>query len=297
MLDGAIASRMARHERPRRLRLPARSRSANTRRYHGLLVASLRPPVDRIADGRQARRRRRRYRGRRFELTTNEFADGTLAPRGFEHLMRSASTARSRCGRLAHRRCARRAAHLDGARVEHDLRAASRCARATRARATSSSRRCAPTATITRTSQGGWSLDVTPHRQRRAVSPPSLARSPYRLLIDRGDSARRAGLVLELPASRRKPSAASTRGRPVPPWRLPRDARAGRNAHVALPLPSDAEPIPRRRMRSNRSAHASGVAASCARRRYRAGCGQLDAGRRPVHRRNARTTAIRSATR
>ena len=26
------------------------------------------------------------YRGQRFELATNEFADGTLAPRGFEHL-------------------------------------------------------------------------------------------------------------------------------------------------------------------------------------------------------------------
>jgi predicted glycogen debranching enzyme len=54
----------------------------NTRRYHGLLVASLRPPLERtlmvakldvVAI----------YRGRRFELATNEYADGTIAPRGY----------------------------------------------------------------------------------------------------------------------------------------------------------------------------------------------------------------------
>lgn len=55
---------------------------ANTRRYHGLLVASLRPPVERVVmvakvDAAAS------YAGRRFELGANEFADGTLAPRGF----------------------------------------------------------------------------------------------------------------------------------------------------------------------------------------------------------------------
>jgi predicted glycogen debranching enzyme len=54
----------------------------NTRRYHWLLVASLRPPLERtlmvakldvVAI----------YRGRRFELATNEYADGTIAPRGY----------------------------------------------------------------------------------------------------------------------------------------------------------------------------------------------------------------------
>ncbi|MEP7242621.1 MAG: amylo-alpha-1,6-glucosidase [Gammaproteobacteria bacterium] len=58
---------------------------ANTRRYHGLLVASLRPPVDRVVmvaklDATAL------HRGRRFELAANEFSDGTVAPRGFEHL-------------------------------------------------------------------------------------------------------------------------------------------------------------------------------------------------------------------
>ncbi len=58
---------------------------ANTRRYHGFLMASFAPPVDRhllvakvdvTVD----------YRGRRFALAANEFADGTVDPRGFVHL-------------------------------------------------------------------------------------------------------------------------------------------------------------------------------------------------------------------
>ena len=57
----------------------------NTRRYHGLLVASLDPPVQRTLllaklDVTAA------YRGRSYSLATNEFADGTIAPRGFVHL-------------------------------------------------------------------------------------------------------------------------------------------------------------------------------------------------------------------
>ena len=58
---------------------------ANTRRYHGLLFASLRPPVDRVAlvaklDVTAS------YGGASWELATNEFADGTIAPQGFRHL-------------------------------------------------------------------------------------------------------------------------------------------------------------------------------------------------------------------
>jgi predicted glycogen debranching enzyme len=54
----------------------------NTRRYHGLLFAALRPPLDRVAlvaklDVTAA------YGGARVHLATNEFADGTIAPRGF----------------------------------------------------------------------------------------------------------------------------------------------------------------------------------------------------------------------
>ena len=58
---------------------------ANTRRYHGLLVAALRPPLERTqlvakVDATV------RYGGDIFNLSCNEFADGTLAPRGFEQL-------------------------------------------------------------------------------------------------------------------------------------------------------------------------------------------------------------------
>jgi predicted glycogen debranching enzyme len=56
---------------------------ANTRRYHGLLVASLRPPVDRVLMVAKLDASVR-YRGQHFELATNEFTDRTLAPRGFE---------------------------------------------------------------------------------------------------------------------------------------------------------------------------------------------------------------------
>jgi predicted glycogen debranching enzyme len=58
---------------------------ANTRRYHGLLIASLRPPVERVlmvakVDVTAG------YRNAQFELASNEYADGTVAPRGFEYL-------------------------------------------------------------------------------------------------------------------------------------------------------------------------------------------------------------------
>ena len=58
---------------------------ANTRRYHGVLIASLRPPVERVLtvskiDASVS------YCGQHFELACNEFADGTIAPRGCQLL-------------------------------------------------------------------------------------------------------------------------------------------------------------------------------------------------------------------
>src|SRR6266853_703174 len=58
---------------------------ANTRRYHGVLVASLRPPVQRVLMVAKVEPTVR-YRGAEFRLGCSEFADGTLAPRGFEWL-------------------------------------------------------------------------------------------------------------------------------------------------------------------------------------------------------------------
>ncbi len=58
---------------------------ANTRRYHGALVAALRPPVDRrvlvdkLDDWATVN-------GLRYGLTSNEFADGTIDPRGWDYL-------------------------------------------------------------------------------------------------------------------------------------------------------------------------------------------------------------------
>jgi len=58
---------------------------ANTRRYHGLLVAALRPPLQRTLLVSKVDATAR-YRDREFALGCNEFADGTLTPRGFEAL-------------------------------------------------------------------------------------------------------------------------------------------------------------------------------------------------------------------
>ena len=58
---------------------------ACTRRYHGLLVAALKPPVQRcvlVAKLDVAAR----YSGRSFGLGCNEYADGTVDPHGYRHL-------------------------------------------------------------------------------------------------------------------------------------------------------------------------------------------------------------------
>jgi glycogen debranching enzyme len=58
---------------------------ANTRRYHGFLMASLTPPVQRtllvakIDLGVE-------YLGLKTELTANEFVGGAVSPQGFVHL-------------------------------------------------------------------------------------------------------------------------------------------------------------------------------------------------------------------
>ena len=58
---------------------------ANTRRYHGFLLASLKPPVERtllVATVDVSVE----YAGHSYALSCNEFADGTVDPRGFVHL-------------------------------------------------------------------------------------------------------------------------------------------------------------------------------------------------------------------
>ena len=59
--------------------------NANTRRYHGLLIASTTAPAQRVLlvaklDVAAL------YQNRRYDLSANEFTDGTISPRGFEHI-------------------------------------------------------------------------------------------------------------------------------------------------------------------------------------------------------------------
>jgi predicted glycogen debranching enzyme len=64
---------------------------ARTRRYHGLLVAALKPPVERtvlVAKIEALARFVDDPPTRRVALTSNEFADGTVDPNGFAHIQR-----------------------------------------------------------------------------------------------------------------------------------------------------------------------------------------------------------------
>jgi predicted glycogen debranching enzyme len=155
---------------------------ANTRRYHGLLVAALAPPVERtllvakldvIA----------RYQGIHFELACNEYADGTIAPHGYVHLA---------------------GFHLDdgipvwtfalaAARLEQRIwmahgRNTTYVSFTLRHAAHNVDLSLLPLCTYRdyhAHTQGGWSLDVAGEARSCSVSAFSGAR-PYRLLIDRG---------------------------------------------------------------------------------------------------------------
>lgn len=59
---------------------------ATTRRYHGLLVAALRPPVARTVLVTKIDETIIMPDGAKLELGTNEYADGTIAPSGFTSL-------------------------------------------------------------------------------------------------------------------------------------------------------------------------------------------------------------------
>lgn len=58
---------------------------ANTRRYHGILVAALSPPVERVVLVAKLEISAL-YLGRWYHLSANEFDDGTVHPRSFEHI-------------------------------------------------------------------------------------------------------------------------------------------------------------------------------------------------------------------
>ncbi len=58
---------------------------ANTRRYHGVLIASLRPPVERTLLLAKVDLSVQ-YDGRRYDLAANEFDGGVVHPRGYVHI-------------------------------------------------------------------------------------------------------------------------------------------------------------------------------------------------------------------
>jgi len=58
----------------------------NTRRYHGLLIAALAPPVERtVLVGGSIDHAT--YAGQRYPLSTHEYADGTIDPHGYRYLV------------------------------------------------------------------------------------------------------------------------------------------------------------------------------------------------------------------
>ena len=156
---------------------------ANTRRYHGLLIASLRPPVDRILmvaklDGVAL------YRGARFELATNEFSDGTVAPRGFEDLsaFRLEGAIPLWTFSLADAVLEQRIWMADGRNTTYVSFTLSGATEALDLELT-------PLCTYRdyhAQGQGGWSLDVT--REALGCRVTAFAGAhPYRLMIDRGE--------------------------------------------------------------------------------------------------------------
>lgn len=59
---------------------------ATTRSYHGLLVAALRPPVERYVLVTKIDEEIKLHDGRLLKLGVNEYHDGTIDPQGYQHL-------------------------------------------------------------------------------------------------------------------------------------------------------------------------------------------------------------------
>jgi predicted glycogen debranching enzyme len=159
---------------------------ANTRRYHGLLVASLQPPVQRVVMVAKLEVLAR-YRDETYELSCNEFADGTIAPRGFELLQSytddvgaplwtyacADALLEQRVWMAQARNTTYLTLHLREAADAVDLELRPLCTYRDYHAHT----------------RGGWSLDVvTEERGCRVTAFPGAR--PYRVLTDRGDFTR-----------------------------------------------------------------------------------------------------------
>jgi len=156
---------------------------ANTRRYHALLVASLRPPVQRVVMVSKVEVLLR-YRGRTFELGCNEFVDGTVAPRGCELLSAFADEDGVPVWTYgcADARLEERVWMADGRNTTYlgfTLRTATEAV----------DLELRPLCTYRdyhAHSRGGWALEITPEARGCRVTAFPGAR-PYRLLLDRGE--------------------------------------------------------------------------------------------------------------
>jgi predicted glycogen debranching enzyme len=156
---------------------------ANTRRYHALLVAALRPPLERTVLLAKVDVTAR-CGDARFALACNEFADGTIAPRGFELLEDF---------RLDHGMPVWTYA-LNDARLEqriwmpHGYNTSYLSLTLTHA-SRPFELELTPLCTYRDyhgSTQGGWTLEVTSEKSACVVRAFAGAR-PYRLGIDRGD--------------------------------------------------------------------------------------------------------------
>jgi len=59
---------------------------ATTRSYHGLLVAALRPPVERVVLVTKIDEELELPGGQQLKLGVNEYHDGTIDPQGYQYL-------------------------------------------------------------------------------------------------------------------------------------------------------------------------------------------------------------------
>jgi len=74
---------------------------ANTRRYHGILVAALNPPVERLMVVAKLEVSVR-YLGRRYDLSANEFDGGAIEPKGAYSWSKDAIPRTLLCTRCEH---------------------------------------------------------------------------------------------------------------------------------------------------------------------------------------------------
>jgi predicted glycogen debranching enzyme len=155
---------------------------ANTRRYHGLLITALAPPVERTLMVAKLDVTVR-YQERDFELACNEYADGTIAPHGFARL----TTFQLEDGipvwtyALGAARLEQRIWMAHGRNttyVSFTLRHASQALELS----------LLPLCTYRdyhALTQGGWPLEIVSEARGCRISATTTARA-YRLLIDRG---------------------------------------------------------------------------------------------------------------